>query len=74
MPCLCKSGLRICAVNIRADSMIDVYNKIDAISLEQMNKLAHEDHTLVISCEMDLKYPTFFAYQIVVLNQLFFLA
>lgn len=42
-----------------ADCVIDVYNKIDAISLEQMNKLAHEDHTLVISCEMDLKYATF---------------
>ena len=34
----------------------DVYNKIDAISLEQMDKLAHEDHTVVISCEMGLKY------------------
>lgn len=31
-----------------------VYNKIDAISLEQMDKLAHEDHTLVISCEVGL--------------------
>ncbi|TFY83987.1 hypothetical protein EWM64_g47 [Hericium alpestre] len=31
-----------------------VYNKIDAISLEQMDKLALEDHTIVISCEMDL--------------------
>lgn len=31
-----------------------VYNKIDAISLEQMNKLTHEDHTVVISCEMNL--------------------
>ena len=29
----------------------DVYNKIDAISLEQMDKLAREDHTVVISCE-----------------------
>ncbi|KAF7320181.1 Developmentally-regulated GTP-binding protein 2 [Mycena kentingensis (nom. inval.)] len=31
-----------------------VYNKIDAISLEQMNKLAHTPNTVVISCEMDL--------------------
>ncbi|KAH9982720.1 developmentally regulated GTP-binding protein [Lactifluus volemus] len=31
-----------------------VYNKIDAISLETMDRLAHEDHTAVISCEMDL--------------------
>ena len=34
----------------------DVYNKIDAISLEQMDKLAREDHTVVISCELGLKY------------------
>lgn len=34
----------------------DVYNKIDAISLEQMDKIAREDHTVVISCEMGLKY------------------
>lgn len=33
----------------------DVYNKIDAISLEQMDKLAREDHTVVISCELGLK-------------------
>ncbi|KAI0308047.1 developmentally regulated GTP-binding protein [Multifurca ochricompacta] len=31
-----------------------VYNKIDAISLETMDRLAHEDHTVVISCEVDL--------------------
>ena len=38
---------------------IDVYNKIDAISLEQMDKLAHEDHTAVISCELDLQQVVF---------------
>ncbi|TBU47371.1 developmentally regulated GTP-binding protein [Dichomitus squalens] len=31
-----------------------VYNKIDAISLEQVDKLARQDHTLVISCELGL--------------------
>ncbi|KAJ7785883.1 P-loop containing nucleoside triphosphate hydrolase protein [Mycena metata] len=31
-----------------------VYNKIDAISLEQMDKLARTPNTIVISCEMDL--------------------
>ncbi|KAF8506871.1 developmentally regulated GTP-binding protein [Russula emetica] len=31
-----------------------VYNKIDAISLEAMDRLAHENHTVVISCEIDL--------------------
>ncbi|KAH9853095.1 developmentally regulated GTP-binding protein [Lenzites betulinus] len=36
------------------DVLIDVYNKIDAISLEQMDKLAREDHTVVISCELGL--------------------
>jgi uncharacterized protein len=33
-----------------------VFNKIDAISLEQMDKYARQDHSMVISCEMDLKY------------------
>jgi ribosome-interacting GTPase 1 len=33
----------------------DVYNKIDAISLEQVDKLARQDHTVVISAEQDLK-------------------
>ena len=33
-----------------------MYNKIDAISLEQVDKLAREDHTVVISCEMNLKW------------------
>ncbi|KAF7792484.1 hypothetical protein EIP86_003525 [Pleurotus ostreatoroseus] len=32
----------------------DVYNKVDAISMEQMDKLAREDHTVVISCELGL--------------------
>ncbi|KAK7468578.1 Ribosome-interacting GTPase 2 [Stygiomarasmius scandens] len=31
-----------------------VYNKIDSISLEQVDKLARTPHTVVISCEMDL--------------------
>ncbi|KAG6335628.1 hypothetical protein ID866_3464 [Astraeus odoratus] len=31
-----------------------VYNKIDAISLELVDKLAHTENTVVISCEMDL--------------------
>lgn len=34
----------------------DVYNKVDAISLEQLDKLAREPHSVVISCEMELKY------------------
>lgn len=33
----------------------DVYNKIDAISLEQVDKLARQDHTVVTSAEQDLK-------------------
>ncbi|KAF4623105.1 hypothetical protein D9613_002076 [Agrocybe pediades] len=36
------------------DVLIDVYNKIDSISLEQVDKLARQPHTVVISCEMDL--------------------
>ena len=34
---------------------ISVYNKIDAISLEQLDKYARQDHTVVISCELGLK-------------------
>jgi len=33
---------------------IYVYNKIDAISLEQVDKLARQNHTVVISAEQDL--------------------
>jgi uncharacterized protein len=31
-----------------------VYNKIDSISLEEVERLAKQDHSLVISCEMGL--------------------
>ena len=34
----------------------DVYNKVDAISLEQVDRLARQDHTVVISAEQDLKW------------------
>jgi ribosome-interacting GTPase 1 len=34
---------------------ISVYNKIDSISLEQLDKYARQDHTVVISCELGLK-------------------
>ena len=33
-----------------------VLNKIDGISLEEVDRLAHQDNTVVISCEMGLKY------------------
>jgi len=31
-----------------------VYNKIDSVSLEYLDKLAREPHTEVMSCELDL--------------------
>ncbi|TVY29015.1 Ribosome-interacting GTPase [Lachnellula hyalina] len=31
-----------------------VYNKIDSVSLDFLDKLAREDHTVVMSCELDL--------------------
>ena len=57
MPCLCREP-QILALQIplRWSLNVDVYNKIDAISLEQMDKLAREDHTVVISFELGLKY------------------
>ncbi len=52
---VCVSGTlhRVAVLHLRP--WADVYNKIDAISLEQMDKLAREDHTVVISCELGLK-------------------
>ena len=31
-----------------------VYNKIDSVSLDFLDKLAREPHTVVMSCELDL--------------------
>lgn len=31
-----------------------VYNKVDGISLDFLNEIAHEPHTAVMSCELDL--------------------
>lgn len=31
-----------------------VYNKVDAIGMEHLDTLAREDHTVVMSCELDL--------------------
>jgi ribosome-interacting GTPase 1 len=31
-----------------------VYNKIDSVSVDFLDKLAHEPHTAVMSCELDL--------------------
>ncbi|CAG8525034.1 7277_t:CDS:2 [Acaulospora colombiana] len=62
------AGYKIHNCDITVDELIDVligtrkyvpclyvFNKIDAISLEQMDKYAREDHSMVISCEMGLK-------------------
>ena len=38
---------------------LDVYNKIDSISIEQLDKLARQPHSVVISCELDLKFVRF---------------
>jgi ribosome-interacting GTPase 1 len=53
IPCLCECSF--IGVNKILRSPLDVYNKIDAISLEQVDKLARQKHTVVISAEMDLK-------------------
>lgn len=31
-----------------------VYNKIDSVSIDFLDKLAREPHTVVMSCELDL--------------------
>ena len=51
----CVSSTLHRAVALHSSGRTDVYNKIDAISLERMDKLAREDHTVVISCELGLK-------------------
>lgn len=48
----------------------DVYNKVDAISLEEVDRLAHQPKTVVISCEMDLKYVVRLSYIQMILNWL----
>ncbi|KAI7833824.1 P-loop containing nucleoside triphosphate hydrolase protein [Kickxella alabastrina] len=35
-----------------------VYNKIDAITIEEIDKIAREDHTVVVSVEQDLNMDT----------------
>lgn len=42
---------RVC---IDQDSSLYVYNKIDSVSLDFLDKLAREPHTVVMSCELDL--------------------
>ena len=49
---------------------LDVYNKIDSISLEQTDKLAREPNTVVISCEMDLKSANVFALSLTLTHRL----
>lgn len=58
IPCICQSSLAVYEEGHSTPFpyvLSDVYNKIDAISLEQVDKLARQDHTVVISAEQDLK-------------------
>lgn len=38
---------------------LQVYNKIDSISLEEVDRLARLPHTMVMSCELDLNLEVF---------------
>jgi ribosome-interacting GTPase 1 len=44
----------VARVFIDRDSSLYVYNKIDSVSLDFLDKLAREPHTVVMSCELDL--------------------
>ena len=45
----------IARMNIKAEfSSLYIYNKIDSVSLDFLDKLAREPHTVVMSCELDL--------------------
>jgi ribosome-interacting GTPase 1 len=39
---------------VNVGSSLYVYNKIDSISIDFLDKLAREPHTVVMSCELDL--------------------
>lgn len=39
---------------VLTSSSLYVYNKIDSVSLDFLDKLAREPHTIVMSCELDL--------------------
>lgn len=41
-------------VALSLDPSLYVYNKIDSVSLDFLDKLAREPHTVVMSCELDL--------------------
>lgn len=44
------------SIGIHTDWLLSlyVYNKIDSVSLDFLDKLAREPHTVVMSCELDL--------------------
>lgn len=49
-----------CSSNVLSESILTsetslyVYNKIDSVSLDFLDKLAREPNTVVMSCELDL--------------------
>lgn len=67
-PLLCHSANAKLDILVTVDDLIDVimkdhrkyikclyvYNKIDGVSIEFLNQLAHEPNTAVMSCELDL--------------------
>ncbi len=51
--------VRLCVVDCTRYTLISifslyVYNKIDSVSLDFLDKLAREPNTVVMSCELDL--------------------
>lgn len=41
-------------ISLICETSLYVYNKIDSVSLDFLDKLAREPHTVVMSCELDL--------------------
>lgn len=70
IPCLCASRCLSILLVRSLYNNLDVYNKIDSISLEQTDKLAREPNTVVISCEMDLKSANIFVLSLTLAHRL----
>lgn len=59
VPCLYVRTLGYSESPRRSPVLPQVYNKIDSISLEEVDRLARLPHTMVMSCELDLNLEVF---------------
>lgn len=48
------AGIKTIEIYLTCNPSLYVYNKIDAVSIDFLDKLAREPNTVVMSCELDL--------------------